>query len=613
MARRAESPGLGAGGWGLGAGGSAVGVRATRYGGQVTWALTVLVAALVTVGAQNTPSGSAGGPAQILTAADVDAVIQVAASALDNRTLAIAVVDRTGSIVGVYARPEAGLLGPDAAVTTARAAAMFANDQAPLSSRTVRFISGIHFPPGVRNTPNAALYGVENINRGCAVDDAGDAIFNAAFPRPKSIAGTFGSAAGSLPLACNPSDTSGCARGGPMLDDNRAPLESVGINTGKADVFDTGQTSGAASVPVNPGGIPIYRGGKIVGGIGVSGVSPALAEYAATLGAAGAGRGLDFSEPLGAPGAVVVDGLRLPFFGTCTTISCIRQSLTSRPAGSFPGRFTDGIYVVVPRNALQAPEGYLIGPRASTVAGGLTLDDVRGIVDRAVAVSMRTRAMIRLPANQPARMTIGISDEAGEILALYRMPDGTTFSSDVALTKARNAYYFSTREGYEVLRQAAENNPFARYRWAPEPPPGRGWAITARTLSFGAQPLFPPGVDLSAQPAPGPFFSIYVYDSKNACTEGPGPSRGGNRAYLNQSGIVWFPGSTPLYRGDRLIGGLGVSGDGVEQDDYVSLLATEAFQPPPALRVDNSLMVDANGARVRLPYLKLPRNPELRR
>ena len=563
--------------------------------------------------AQNTPSAGAGGPAQILTSADVDAVIQVAATALDNRTLSIAVVDRTGSIVGVYARPEAGPLGPDAAVTTARAAAMFANDQAPLSSRTVRFISGIHFPPGVKNTPNAALYGVENINRGCQVDDTSDAIFNAPFPRPKSIAGTFGSGAGMLPLPCTPADTRGCARGGPILDDVRMPLESVGINTGKADVLDSGQTAGAASVPVNPGGIPIYRGGKVIGGIGVTGVTPLLAEYAATLGAAGAGRGMDFSEPLGNPGAVVIDGLRLPFFGTCTTVRCIRDSLMSRPPGSAPGRFTDGSYIVMPRDGIQAPEGYLIGPRASTIPGGLSLQDVRGIVERAVEVSFRTRAMIRLPINQPARMTIGISDEAGEILALYRMPDGTVFSSDVAMTKARNAYYFSTREGYEVLRQSVENNPYAKYRWMPEPPAGRGWAVTARTLSFGGQPLFPPGVDLKATATPGPFFPIFVYDSKNVCTEGPGASRGGNRAYLNQSGIVWFPGSTPLYRGDRLIGGLGVSGDGVEQDDYVSLLATEAFQPPTSLRVDNSFIVDANGARVRLPYLKLPRNPEFRR
>jgi uncharacterized protein GlcG (DUF336 family) len=322
---------------------------------------------------------------------------------------------------------------------------------------------------------------------------------------------------------------------------------------------------------------------------------------------------MDFSEPLGYPGAVFIDGLRLPFFGTCTTVRCIRVQLMTRPAGSAAGRFSDGEYVVAPRDGLQAPEGYLIGPRASTIAGGLTADEVNRIIQRAVETSLRTRAMIRLPINQPARMTMGIADEAGEILALYRMPDGTVFSSDVAMSKARNAYYFSTREGYEVLRQSVETNPYASYRWEPEPPAGKGWAVTARTLSFGGQPLFPPGVDLKAKPTPGPFFPIYVYDSKNVCTEGPGPSRGGNRAYLNQSGIVWFPGSTPLYRGDRLIGGLGVSGDGVEQDDYVSLLAAEDFQPPASLRVDNSFIVDAKGSRVRLPYLKLPRNPEFRR
>ena len=558
---------------------------------------------------QNTPADRAGGPAQILTAADVTAVINVAASALNNSTLAVAVVDRTGAIAGVYARPDAGDLAPDVAVTVARAGAMFANDQAPLSSRTVRFISGTHFPPGIRNTGNAALYGVENINRGCKVDDTGDAIFNAPFPRPTSIAGAFGSGeAGTLPLACEPSDTSGCARGGPILDDAGQPLSSVGITTGKADVFDTGQSIGA--VPVNPGGIPIYRGGKVIGGVGVAGVPLNFAEYAATLAAAGAGRGMDFAEPLGTPGAVFIDGIRLPFFGTCTTITCIRNSLKTRPAGSAPGSFSDGRLIVQPRDGLQAPEGYLIGPRGSAVAGGLTADEVRQIVDKSVAAALRTRAMIRLPINQPARMTIGVSDEAGEVLALFRMPDGTVFSSDVAMTKARNAYYFSTREGYEVLRGIVESNPYARYRWEPDPPAGRGWAVTARTLSFGGQPIFPPGIDLQNGPVPGPFFPLFVYDSKNPCTEGPGPSRGGSRAFLNQSGIVWFPGSTPLYRGDRVVGGLGVSGDGVEQDDYVSLLGGQGFQPPNSLRVDNSVIRDDKGRAVRLPYLKLPRNPE---
>ena len=566
---------------------------------------------------QNTPSDRAGGAAQILTTDDVRAVLTIAATALGNDTLAAAVVDRTGNILGVYTRSAGDDRTSDVAVSLARTAALFANDQAPLSSRTVRFISGIHFPPGVPNTPPAALYGVENINRGCRVDRLGDAVFNAPFPRPKSIAGVFGEGAGDTPLPCEPSDTRGCARGGPMLDDEGHPLESVGITTGKPDVFDEDRW---AQVAVNPGGIPIYRGGKVVGGVGVAGVRPELAEYAATAAAAGAGRGLDFSEPLGVPGAVFIDGVRLPFFGGCTNIPCIRKTLRSRPPGSAPGLVSNGIFLIQPRDGLQAPENYLLGPRGSTLAGGLTVEEVQRIVEQSVEVALRTRAMIRLPLNQPARMTIGISDESGAILALYRMADGTVFSSDVAMTKARNAYYFSTREGYEVLRDIARSGARDRYEWSPEPPAGKGWAVTARTISFAGQPLFPPGIDLEeqlekndAERQYGPWFDLYVYDSKNACTEGPGPSRGGNRNYLNQSGIVWFPGSVPLYRGDKVIGGLGVSGDGVEQDDYVSLFGSEGFHPPDELRVDNSWMVDSNGRRVRLPYLKLPRNPELQK
>ena len=139
-----------------------------------------------------------------------------------------------------------------------------------------------------------------------------------------------------------------------------------------------------------------------------------------------------------------------------------------------------------------------------------------------------------LPINQPARMTISLSDETGTILALYRMADGTVFSADAAMTKARNAYYFSTRDGYEVLRAIAAENPYDRYTWTPDPPAGKGWAITARTISYAGQPLFPPGIDLEEQLEAqdsgvqrGPWFDLFVYDSKNPCTEGPGPTRGG--------------------------------------------------------------------------------------
>src|SRR5205807_8700498 len=84
------------------------------------------------------------------------------------------------NILGVYIKPgtpgvSAGDFGTtvstsELAVALARTASFFSNNEAPLSSRTVRFISGIHFPPGISFTPAAALYGIENTNRGCPLN-----------------------------------------------------------------------------------------------------------------------------------------------------------------------------------------------------------------------------------------------------------------------------------------------------------------------------------------------------------------------------------------------------------------------------------------------------------
>src|SRR5579863_5250947 len=123
---------------------------------------------------------------QTLSQADVQMVVEAAATAAQSDSMAIAVVDRLGRILAVYVGPSApatsaGNFGAaiptaDLAVALARTGAFFSNDQAPLSSRTVRFISGIHFPPGVENTANAALYGIENTNRGCNLAASVDAI-----------------------------------------------------------------------------------------------------------------------------------------------------------------------------------------------------------------------------------------------------------------------------------------------------------------------------------------------------------------------------------------------------------------------------------------------------
>jgi hypothetical protein len=124
-----------------------------------------------------------------------------------------------------------------------------------------------------------------------------------------------------------------------------------------------------------------------------------------------------------------------------------------------------------------------------------------------------------------------------------------------------------------------------------------GTAVTNRTISFGAQPFFPPGIDNSNA---GPFFPLFMNDTINPCSQGLGSGLSSG----NNSGIVFFPGSTGLYRNGVLIAGLGVSGDGVDQDDYVTSGGAAGFQAPTNKRADQ---LSIRG--VRLPYFKFPRNP----
>src|SRR5213078_5398089 len=134
------------------------------------------------------------------------------------------------------------------------------------------------------------------------------------------------------------------------------------------------------------------------------------------------------------------------------------------------------------------PDGDLIARK--TGANGLTLQDLSSIVDTAIAVANNERAVIRLPDGSPARFIFAIADLNGDLLALYRMPDATIFSADVAVAKARNVIYFSS----------AAVDP----QDMPGVPPGT--AVTNRTISFGAQPFFPSGIS-NPPTDPGPFFS----------------------------------------------------------------------------------------------------------
>jgi uncharacterized protein GlcG (DUF336 family) len=486
----------------------------------------------------SSPSAAVPSPSVVamrLAAADVGAIVQAAAASV-NSPLVIAVADRIGAPLAVFrsagVAQNASSMGnfgvmvgaEDLALGLARTAAFFSNDQAPLSSRTVRFISGIHFPPGVSFAANGDLYGIENTNRGCSL--------NASFlpgqdiPPAESLVGGNGS--------------------------------GLGVITGKADFMDSDPNA------VNPGGVPLFKNGKLVGGVGVVSMvgRSDVAEFAAFSGSSNAGF-LPLAQ-LPPPGIVVINGISLPF---------VNQ--TAQPNGTAPATAA-GSYDLGPKDGSLPPETYLVGPSAGNM---LTTNDVTTIVDQTIATASITRAVIRLPQGQRTKMTIAVADLNGNLLALYRMPDSTMFSADVAVAKARNVIWFSSPPGAADLTGL---------------PPGT--AVTNRTIGFGAQPLFPPGIDNSGS---GPFFNLYSNDSSHPCTQGSDP-----QLPQFQNGVVFFPGSVPLYKNGVLVGGLGVSGDGVDEDDFVSNGGAQGFMAPANMRADQIVI-----RNVRLPYLKFPANP----
>jgi uncharacterized protein GlcG (DUF336 family) len=198
-------------------------------------------------------------------------------------------------------------------------------------------------------------------------------------------------------------------------------------------------------------------------------------------------------------------------------------------------------------------------------------------------------------------------DTDGRVLGFFQNQDAPNFGVDVSVQKARTANFFSHPAAGDDL-QAAGLGAYVR-----DVTLDGATAFSSRAVGFLAQPFFPPGID-GAEPGPfskpigewSPFNTGLQLDLVAAAVLGG--ARGRCSAALSRlpNGITLVPGGVPLYKDGRLVGAIGVSGDGVDQDDLIASAGSAGFEAPEAMRSDQRLV-----RGVRLPYVKFPRHPEL--
>ena len=288
------------------------------------------------------------------------------------------------------------------------------------------------------------------------------------------------------------------------------------------------------------------------------------------------------------------------------------------------------------------------GTDGPAVGQPLTATEARAILEEAFTVLSRARAQIRRPLDSRMQASISLVDTNGQILGLVRSPDGPVFGTDVSLQKARTAAFFSNPVAAQQLLAGPANVaayvPRVRSFLADPNALTGNFAFADRSGGNLSRPYFPDG---EIGPLSGPFsvptpdvFSPFAVglqldlvtpnivthlgfvdpdvagaDTQVGCTQVPDAPSGTKRL---ANGIQIFPGSVPIYRGNQLVGGIGVSGDGIDQDDMVSFLGLHNAglrvggigNAAPAIRADR-IQVNVNGRLVRLRYVSCPFAPFL--
>jgi uncharacterized protein GlcG (DUF336 family) len=494
-----------------------------------------------------------------LSATDVQTIIgQAVTRAVSiSPNSVIAVTDREGNVLGVWNVRGGEPTPPQVATAVSKAgtAAFLSSNQNAFTSRTAGFIIQQHFPPGITNTAPGPLVGV--------------GLSNLFF----SDINTF-KAPGSIPLF------------------NATPGLAITPVPG-------------TSLDGAPGGVPLYKNGQLVGGVGVTGDGtpppiPGFRDENPLIFVDGYDRDEDVAlagqhgfQPSSSITAdnVYINGLALPYVESSTQVSNVVLSGNASAAYPIRGAPMAFPYPVETFGGVQGEVRQPItsDPLPGTINGQARLNEteVRSIINYAADRARTTRAGIRLPIGIHMEVFITVvnnpnqSGVAPTVLGTFRTGEATMFSWDVAVQKARTALYYSNRDLLGL---------------------GRNIAMSTRTVGFLAQSHYPPGIDADHA---GPFFGQQeMFTCLSGTLSNVSPISGCSPDPNLPNGITIFPGGFPLYRNGVLIGAIGISGDGVDQDDIVGASGTHDFLAPDSIRADQVVF---RGAR--LPYAKFPRDP----
>jgi len=564
---------------------------------SAAWRTAVLAAALC-VALSGCGGGASNGSLQIpspnaLTVADVQQVIAqaVAEAQAQNAFATIGVIDRVGNVLAIFkmngAAPmvtinggngavgglEGVMLPPeDFVIPKAFTAAYFSSAGNAFTTRTAGQIIQEHFNPGEFDQPAGPLFGVQFSQLTCS--DVSQ----------KQSAGTIGP--------------------------KRSPL----------------------GFAADPGGLPLYKNGNVVGAVGVVAdteytidrnildtVDPEeLIAEAGTFGfeAPAAiradqitvdGRTLRFtdsgallSNPSMAPPFATINGsvgalINLPGYGGNPMVA---GTAYGTPASGVRPDANPAFAGLNAWAVVDAANNNRFPPIAGT-DGLMTAAEVTQIMQSALQVANHTRAQIRQPVGSTAQVTIAVVDTNGAIVGLTRQPDALVDAVDAVPQKARTAVFFSSPGAAAALQARAP---------AVYPPPSGaispiGAYVTAAQGLFNSPNIFANGIAFSTRSI-GNISAPFFPDGIEGTTNGPLAKPYADWSIFNNgleldlvidkvvaplidptlvesdctgikqipNGITLFGGGFPIYRGNQLVGAVAASGDGTDQSDLIAFL-----------------------------------------